>query len=61
MSPNAKYAVTSGHDKTLRIWERSDELVVLEDERETEREREADKELATGDARVLPDQQVSPG
>ena len=58
MSPNAKFVVSSGHDKTLRIWERTDEVVVLEDERETEREREGDLELATGDARVIPDHQV---
>jgi U3 small nucleolar RNA-associated protein 12 len=59
VSPNAKYVVSSGHDKTLRLWERSDELLVLEDERETEREKEGDAELATGEERPLPGQTVS--
>ncbi len=50
--------MTSGHDKTLRLWERSEEVLVLDDERETEREREGDEELATGDARVVAGQKV---
>ena len=58
VSPNAKFVVSCGHDKTLRLWERTDEVLVLDDERETEREREGDLELATGDARVIPDHQV---
>jgi len=58
ISPNGKYVVTAGHDKTLRLWERTEELLVLEDERETEREKEGDEELATGEARPLPGQQV---
>ena len=50
MSPNARFVVTSGHDKSLRLWERTEEVLVLEDERETEREKEGEAQLATGDS-----------
>ena len=49
--------VSAGHDKTLRLWNKTDEILVLEDERETEREREEEEELATGD-QEHPGQQV---
>lgn len=57
LSPNGKYVVTSGHDKTLRLWERTQEPLVLEDERETEREKQEDEQLATGEGRVVPGEQ----
>ena len=57
VSPNAKFVVTSGHDKSLRLWERTEEVLVLDDERETEREKEGDEELATGDSRTIPGSQ----
>jgi len=50
--------VSAGHDKTLRLWERTQEPLVLEDERETERELESDNQLATGESRVIPGEQV---
>lgn len=54
VSPNAKYVVSSGHDKSLRLWERTEEVLVLDDERETEREKEDEDQLATGDSRPIP-------
>jgi hypothetical protein len=42
--PKFKVCCTaSGHDKSLRLWERSEKVLVLHDERETEREREGRK------------------
>lgn len=43
VSDDGKYVSSSGHDRSLRLWERTQEPLVLEDERETEREAEADK------------------
>ena len=58
IGPNGRYLISSGHDKTLRLWEKTHEPLVLEDERETEREKESDEQLATGDSRVIPGEQV---
>ena len=49
ISPSGKHLVTSGHDKTLRLWEKTQEPLVLEDERETEREKEDEEQLAIDD------------
>ena len=57
LSPNGKYVVTSGHDKTIRLWEKTQEPLVLDDERETEREKEDDEQLVTGEGRVIPGEQ----
>ncbi|XP_074648521.1 WD repeat-containing protein 3-like [Tubulanus polymorphus] len=40
VSNNGKYVVTGSHDKSLRFWEKTQEPVVLEEEREMEREKE---------------------
>lgn len=45
--------VTSSHDKSLRVWEKCDEVLVLEEEREMERERQMDKELEQEDNPVV--------
>ena len=50
VSNNGCYLVSGSHDKTLRLWRRSeDEVVVLEDEREMEREKEIEQQLATAE------------
>ena len=48
ISPNGKYVVTSGKDKTLRLWEKTQEPLVLDDQREMEREELEEQQLATG-------------
>ena len=54
VSPNGKFAVSCGHDKTLRLWEKTQEPLVLEDERETEREAEDEAEASNTDSRAVP-------
>ena len=61
ISPNGKYVVTSGHDKTLRLWEKTQEPLVLDDERENEREKEEEEQLATGDRPHANDQDREAG
>lgn len=43
VSEDGKYVGTAGHDRSIRLWERTQEPLVLEDERETQREAEADQ------------------
>ena len=34
VSNDGKYVVTASHDKTMRLWEKTNEILVLDDERE---------------------------
>lgn len=45
--------VSCGQDRVMRVFEKSFEPLVLEDEREAERQEEEEETLATGDASVL--------
>ncbi|XP_061580389.1 WD repeat-containing protein 3 [Cololabis saira] len=54
ISPNGDHIVSSSHDKSLRLWERTREPVILEEEREMEREAEFEESMAKGDAPVVP-------
>ncbi|CAH1179400.1 unnamed protein product [Phaedon cochleariae] len=54
VSPNGQFVVSCGADRVLRLYEKSDQTVVLEDEREQEREDQ--EALATGDQTVVPGQ-----
>ncbi|XP_077392236.1 WD repeat-containing protein 3 [Festucalex cinctus] len=54
ISPNGDHLVSASHDKSLRLWERTREPVILEEEREMEREAEFEESLAKGDAPVVP-------
>ncbi|VEN48491.1 unnamed protein product [Callosobruchus maculatus] len=51
VSPNGNFVVSSGHDRVLRMYEKSDQPLVLEDEQEEEREQQ---ELATGEQTFVP-------
>ena len=35
VSNDGKYVLTASHDKSLRLWEKTNEPLILEDERET--------------------------
>lgn len=47
VSPNGQYVVSAGSDRVLRLYEKTEEPLVLQDEEETEREQL--EELATAD------------
>ncbi|CAK9807252.1 WD repeat-containing protein 3 [Anthophora plagiata] len=55
VSPNGVYFASCGSDKVVRLYERSSEFLVLQDEEEEERERQ-ENELATGEVTVVPGQ-----
>jgi len=46
VSHDGKYLVTASHDKSLRLWEKTNEPLVLEDERETEKEQQYENEVS---------------
>uniref|UniRef100_A0A3Q1EKS2 WD repeat-containing protein 3 n=1 Tax=Acanthochromis polyacanthus TaxID=80966 RepID=A0A3Q1EKS2_9TELE len=52
ISPNGDHIVSSSHDKSLRLWERTREPIILEEEREMEREAEFEESMAKGDVPV---------
>lgn len=54
VSPSGQFVVSCGQDRVIRLYERTDEPLVLEDEREMEREREEEETLATGPDTVAP-------
>jgi len=54
ISSNGKYVVSASADKSLRLWERTQEPLILEEEQEMEREEEFEKTAATNAEFVLP-------
>lgn len=54
ISPNGDHIVSSSHDKSLRLWERTREPIILEEEREMEREAEFEESIAKDDMPVVP-------
>uniref|UniRef100_A0A671RS55 WD repeat-containing protein 3-like n=1 Tax=Sinocyclocheilus anshuiensis TaxID=1608454 RepID=A0A671RS55_9TELE len=54
ISANGDHIVSSSHDKSLRLWERTREPIILEEEKEMEREAEFEESLAKGDEPVVP-------
>ena len=55
LSATGEFLVTAGHDKSIRVWEQTDELVFLEEEREKELEELYDSTLAASLDRKDPD------
>jgi U3 small nucleolar RNA-associated protein 12 len=54
VSPNGRYLVSCGSDRTIRMYERTNEPLVLQDEQEEERERAENQTLATGEETTAP-------
>ncbi|XP_032372219.1 WD repeat-containing protein 3 [Etheostoma spectabile] len=54
ISPSGDHIVSSSHDKSLRLWERTREPIILDEEREMEREAEFEESMAKGDVPVVP-------
>ncbi|XP_029433842.1 WD repeat-containing protein 3 isoform X2 [Rhinatrema bivittatum] len=53
VSPNGDFIVSSSHDKSLRLWERTREPLILEEEREMQREAEYEESVAKGEEPVV--------
>uniref|UniRef100_A0A8C5MPN5 WD repeat domain 3 n=1 Tax=Leptobrachium leishanense TaxID=445787 RepID=A0A8C5MPN5_9ANUR len=53
VSPNGDHIVSSSHDKSLRLWERTREPLILEEEKEMQREAEYEQSVAKGDQPVI--------
>lgn len=45
VSSDGKYVLTASHDKSIRLWEKTNEPLVLDDERETEKEQQYENEI----------------
>ncbi|KAL4609161.1 WD repeat-containing protein 3 [Arapaima gigas] len=54
LSPSGDHMVSSSHDKSMRLWERTREPIILEEEKEMEREAEFEESLAKGEEPVVP-------
>ncbi|KAK7913686.1 hypothetical protein WMY93_013897 [Mugilogobius chulae] len=54
ISPNGDHIVSTSHDKSLRLWERTREPIILEEEREMAREAEIEESMGKEDAPVVP-------
>ncbi|KAH0628599.1 hypothetical protein JD844_009954 [Phrynosoma platyrhinos] len=53
LSPNGDFLVSSSHDKSLRLWERTKEPLILEEEREMQREMEYEDSIAKEDQPLI--------
>ncbi|XP_066603628.1 WD repeat-containing protein 3 isoform X2 [Prorops nasuta] len=57
VSKNGIYVVSCGSDRTVRLYEKTSEPLVLQDEEEEEREKQ-DSQLVTGEVTVVPGQRL---
>lgn len=46
VDPEGDYVASCGKDKSIRFWQKSEEILLPEEERENEREEEDEKRLA---------------
>ncbi|KAK7108660.1 WD repeat-containing protein 3-like [Littorina saxatilis] len=53
VSPDGSFLVSSSHDMSLRLWEKTDGILVLDEEREQEREKEEEQEIIQSDEPVV--------
>lgn len=54
VSPSGNVLATSSHDKSLRLWQKTHEPLVLQEEREMEREKEFEEAVGEGGEAVVP-------
>lgn len=54
VSPNALFMVSCGSDRMIRLFERTDEIIVLEDAQQEEREELENRIFATGEESTAP-------
>lgn len=45
VAPNGKYLLSASHDKTIRLWTKTNEPLILEEEKELEHERQFEKDF----------------
>ncbi|XP_069491858.1 WD repeat-containing protein 3 [Ambystoma mexicanum] len=53
ISPSGDHIVSASHDKSLRLWERTREPLILEEEREMQREAEFEESVSKGGEPVV--------
>ncbi|KAK3734059.1 hypothetical protein QZH41_015830 [Actinostola sp. cb2023] len=59
VSANGEFVFTGSHDRSLRLWQRTDEPLILEEEREQEREAAYEQTLAQEPEKVIPGESES--
>jgi U3 small nucleolar RNA-associated protein 12 len=58
VSHDGSTVVTGSHDHSLRLWEKTDEPLILSEEREKEREEQFEEAVAEGGATVVPGEEA---